>query len=54
MRLSELELYPQTPTTSLADQHEAMYCNLLQYTNPVTGATRQLDSFKFGYFNVFH
>ena len=41
MRLSELELYPQT--TSLADPHEAMDCNLLQYTNPVTGATRQLD-----------
>ena len=54
MRLSELEVYPQTPTTSLADPHEAMYCNLLRYTNPVTDATRQLDSFKFGYFNVFH
>ena len=42
------------PPTGLADPHEAMCCNLLQYTNPVTGATHQLDSFKFGYFNEFH
>ena len=41
-RLSEL--HPQTPLTSLADTHEAMYRNVLQYTNPVTGPTRQLDS----------